>query len=86
MEAKNGLMKAPFSCNSPNDADSLRYRYVERRDGDSKQVVSRELYDRESDRHEARNAAAQSEYARAVGELSAMLECGCKSVLPGIAE
>ena len=63
-----------------------RYRYVEWRDWDSKQVLARELYDHDSDPHETRNVAAQRECAEVIRDLAGLLESGWKSVLPGTAE
>jgi iduronate 2-sulfatase len=63
-----------------------RYRYVQWRDWESKQVVARELYDHDSDPHEAFNVAAQSKHAETIRELAGMLERGWKSVLPATAE
>ncbi len=63
-----------------------RYRYVEWRDWESKQVVARELYDHDSDPHETRNLAAQRERAEVVRKLTGLLESGWKSVLPGTEE
>jgi iduronate 2-sulfatase len=63
-----------------------RYRYVEWRDWESKQVVARELYDHDSDSHESRNVAVQPKYADAIRELAEMLDGGWRSVLPANAE
>ena len=63
-----------------------RYRYVEWRDWNSKQVVARELYDHDSDPHESRNVAAQARNADAIRELAAMLQSGWESVVPAAAE
>ena len=59
-----------------------RYRYVEWQDWESKQVVARELYDHDSDPHEARNVVADSKHAETVQKLSEMLDGGWRSVLP----
>lgn len=63
-----------------------RYRYVQWQDWESKKIVARELYDHDSDPHEARNVAAQAKHSDAIPELAGMLERGWKSVLPVTAE
>tara|TARA_R110002049_G_scaffold4601_5_gene32292 strand:+ start:413062 stop:414645 length:1584 start_codon:yes stop_codon:yes gene_type:complete len=59
-----------------------RFRYVEWRKWNSDDVLSRELYDHESDALESRNLATQAEYAAHTQELSEILSGGWQSVLP----
>ncbi len=63
-----------------------RYRYVEWREWESKQVVARELYDHDSDLHETRNVATLPKHAEAIRELAELLDSGWKSALPATAE
>lgn len=51
-----------------------RYRYVEWREWESKEVVARELYDHESDPHEMRNIVTQFPHAETLQELAGMLD------------
>jgi len=59
-----------------------RYRYVEWQEWETKKVVARELYDHESDPHETRNVAGQSNYAEAVEQMERVLENGWRAALP----
>ena len=63
-----------------------RYRYVEWREWESKQVVARELYDYDTDPYETRNVATQPDQADTIREVAGILERGWKSVLPATAE
>ena len=51
-----------------------RYRYVEWRDWESKQIVARELYDHASDPHESHNVAGQAARAETVARLAGLLK------------
>ncbi len=63
-----------------------RYRYVEWREWDSKQVVARELYDHRSDPQETRNVAGRSGHNDVVQAMARVLAGGWKSALPNPAE
>jgi iduronate 2-sulfatase len=59
-----------------------RYRYVEWRHGDTRQLLARELYDHESDPREARNVADQRQWARTVEILAQRLAAGWREAFP----
>jgi len=59
-----------------------RYRYVEWRAWETKQVVARELYDHDSDPHETQNVAGLPKHAASLNALTQVLEDGWKAVLP----
>ena len=63
-----------------------RYRYVEWREWESKQVLARELYDHDSDPHEMRNVATQPMNSEIISELAKLLNAGWKSALPATTE
>lgn len=58
-----------------------RYRYVEWRDWQTKNVIARELYDHASDPHESQNIAQQTEHTKTVSRLAEMLKRGPKAKL-----
>ena len=51
-----------------------RYRYVEWRDGKTRKVLARELYDHETDPRETVNLAAQPRHEDLVRELTAQIQ------------
>lgn len=59
-----------------------RYRYVEWREWDTNQVLTRELYDHDADPHETQNVAMQPKYAKEILELADILDRGWKSAQP----
>jgi iduronate 2-sulfatase len=59
-----------------------RYRYVEWRQWDSKNVLARELYDHETDPHEMYNIASQPPHIRSANRLAKILSEGWKAALP----
>jgi iduronate 2-sulfatase len=59
-----------------------RYRYVEWREWESKQVIARELYDHNSDPHETRNVVNHPERAETTEKLAQILLNGWKAALP----
>ena len=59
-----------------------RFRYVEWREWESREIVARELYDHETDPQETRNVVGSSGYARHVVELKQRLADGWESALP----
>ena len=61
---------------------TVRYRYVEWRDVESKNVVASELYDHAEDSNETHNVADRLEYAEDVSQLSQTLERGWQEALP----
>ncbi len=58
-----------------------RYRYVEWREWETKQVVARELYDHEHDPHEMRNTAKQPGQSDIVRRLAGVLEDGWRATV-----
>ena len=59
-----------------------RYRYVEWRNWESKQVLTRELYDHQNDPHEMQNVASQDEHQATLKNLSQLLTDGWQAALP----
>ena len=63
-----------------------RYRYVEWQrwndSGESREVVTRELYDHRTDPHEAKNVANSGIHEKAIRELRDMLNAGWKEAKP----
>ena len=59
-----------------------RYRYVEWRNWESKQVLARELYDHQEDPHETRNLADHATHQETLKTLSKLLTNGWQAALP----
>jgi iduronate 2-sulfatase len=59
-----------------------RFRYVEWRSKPEQQVISRELYDHQSDPNESVNLSGHPEYASALASMEQQLHAGWKKALP----
>jgi iduronate 2-sulfatase len=63
-----------------------RYRYVEWREWETKDIVARELYDHTVDPRESRNIANQPAHDETMMRLAEILESGPDSVVPAQTE
>ena len=61
---------------------TTRYRYVEWRSWESREVVARELYDHQNDAHEMRNIALESDHEKTIHRLQKLLDGGWRAALP----